>query len=132
MTNLFSFLIPKLLVKILSLRKMTTLNVQLIVKEQPLYVYVVKVIFFLSVPIVKDTRHRRNAKHLLGDGQRDRILIHFSDESIMELVYNNPSSKDTSNRRHQTVIKSAVLDIALSVCHPADQKLNNEVQIPHY
>ena len=119
MTNLFSFLIPKLLVKILSLRKMTTLNVQLIVKEQPLYVYVVKVIFFLSVPIVKDTRHRRNAKHLLGDGQRDRILIHFSDESIMELVYNNPSSKDTSNRRHQTVIKSAVLDIALSVCHPA-------------
>lgn len=111
---------------------MTSLNVQHIVKDQALYVYVVKVILFLSVPIVKDTRHRRNAKHLLGDGQRDRILIHFSDESIMELVYNNPllSSKDTSNRRHQTVIKSAVLDIALSVCHPADQKLNNEVQIP--
>ena len=67
--------------------------------------------YFLFLVSVNNKRLRRSTKGM----EEERVLLRFSNEEIVWLT--TPEDGKAPTPGQQTVVKNAVLDIAVSVCH---------------
>ena len=65
-----------------------------------------------------NSRSRRSAD---ATSNEDKVLLNFSNEEIVQLTL--PEDGAPPSPGHQTVVKTAVLDIAVSVCHRQNHSL---------